>query len=294
LAVTFRRKFAELLHLPFTKSSTNAPETFTNPQTALAFIRAVDMQTKRPTRLLLVSEDAEVRAGIREALSPLCCEMEEVASAREAIAAAERERPDLMIADMVLRDATGTALCRFVREHPDLSRLPVVLLSAFKEEMDRILAFEVGVDDFIPSPYYGRELLSRARAILRRTRTACEANSARSTEGPVRLDFDGTRVEVFGKDIDLTPKEFRILAVLVQNDRRVLSRDRIINEVWDRAITEPRVVDAHIKAIRRKLGSLSNSIETVRGVGFRYTPQRDGQEADQSDEPDSPSLGCTG
>jgi two-component system phosphate regulon response regulator PhoB len=294
LAVTFRRKFAELLHLPFTKSSTNTHETLTNLQTALVFIRAVEMQTKRPIRLLVVSGDAEVRAGVREALSPLRCEMEEVESAREAIAAAERERPDLMIANMVLRDATGTALCRFVREHPGLSRLPIVLLSVFKEEMDRILAFEVGVDDFIPSPYYGRELLSRARAILRRTRTACEANTPRSAEGPVRLNVDGARAEVFGKDIDLTPKEFRIFALLVHNDRRVLSRDRIINEVWDRAITEPRVVDAHIKAIRRKLGPLGNMIETIRGVGFRYTPQQGGWEADNHDESDSPSLGCTG
>jgi two-component system phosphate regulon response regulator PhoB len=229
---------------------------------------AVEVRPNQPKRVLVASAAAEVRAGVREALAALRCQMEEVASAREVVAAAEKERPDLVIADMLLHDATGIALCRFVREHPRLSRLPIVLLSAFKDEMDRVLAFEVGVDDFVAMPYYGRELLSRVRAILRRTRAASPSMLLR---GPVRLDPDGGRLEIFGEQVDLTPKEFRILSVLVRNDRRVLSRDRIIDEVWDRTITEPRVVDAHIKAIRRKLGPFADAIETVRGVGFRYT-----------------------
>jgi DNA-binding response OmpR family regulator len=253
-------------------------------------MRAVEVQANRTNRLLVVSGADEVLAGVREALATLRCEMEEVASAREAVAAAERERPDLVIADMVLRDATGTALCRFLREHPRLSRLPIVLLSGFKEEMDRVLAFEVGVDDFIPTPYYGRELLSRVRAILRRTQAVRETSPGQGTEGPVRLNLDSARVEVFGKDIDLTPKEFRIFAVLYRNDRRVLSRDRIIGEVWDRPIAEPRVVDAHIKAIRRKLGPLGDSVETVRGVGFRYVPPKGGARGRGKGEFDSPCL----
>jgi two-component system phosphate regulon response regulator PhoB len=276
----------EVLHRPFAESSPFDHQGFTSSQTKLASMGVVETQPSRSRRLLVASGSAEVRDGVREALGALRCEMEEVASAREAVVSAERERPDLLIADMVLRDATGTALCRAVREHPRLSRLPIVLLSAFKEEMDRILAFEVGADDFVVTPYYGRELLSRVRAILRRTRSAGDANPAQSTPGPVRLNLDGARVEVFGKHVDLTPMEFRIFAVLVRNDRRVLSRDRIINEVWDRAITEPRVVDAHIKGIRRKLGPLGDTIETVRGVGFRYVPpdaesrDREGCESD--------------
>jgi DNA-binding response OmpR family regulator len=251
-----------------------------DPQTALAFMRTVEVQPEQPKRILVASGATEVRSGVREALAALRCEVEEMVSAREVIAAAERERPDLVVTDMVLQDATGVALCRFLREHPRLSRLPIVLISGFKEEMDRILAFEVGADDFVAVPYYGRELFSRVRAILRRARAAGEVPGA---HGPVRLNADGSRLEFFGEEIELTPKESSVFAVLVRNDRRVLSRDRIIAEVWDRAITEPRVVDAHIKAIRRKLGRFGGTIETVRGVGFRYTPPQIDQEGRQSE-----------
>jgi two-component system phosphate regulon response regulator PhoB len=243
---------------------------------------AVEVHANRPTRLLVASGDSEFRTGVREALTPLPCEIEEVSSAREAIAAAEGVKPDLVVSDMVLRDATGMALCRLLREHSRLSSVPVVLLSRFKEEMDRILAFEAGVDDFVPTPYYRRELLSRVRAILRRAKATRAAPQVHVAEGPVRLDLDRARVEVFGDRIDLTPKEFRIFAVLVRNNRRVLSRDRIIDAAWDGAPADPRVVDAHIKVIRRKLGPWGDAIQTVRGVGFRYTPpdsDRDGRAA---------------
>jgi two-component system phosphate regulon response regulator PhoB len=252
----------------------------------------VAVHPNRSTRLLVASGDPGVRAGVREALVPLPCDVEEVSSAHEAVAAAERERPDLLISDMVLRDATGIALIRLVREHPRLSALPVVLLSTFKEEMDRILAFEAGVDDFITAPYYRRELLSRARAILRRAQATSELPATRAAEGPVRLDLDGARVEIFGERIDLTPKEFRIFAVLVRNDRRVLSRERIIDEVWDGAVADPRAVDAHIKVIRRKLGPLANAIQTVRGVGFRFRPPEADRDGRKRSEGDSPSLRC--
>jgi DNA-binding response OmpR family regulator len=253
----------------------------------------VAIQSSRPTRLLVASGDPEVRAGVREAVGPLPSEIEEVSGGREAVKAAEAERPDLLISDMVLRDATGIALCRLVREHPRLSDLPILLISTFTEEMDRILAFEAGVDDFVATPYYRRELLSRVRAILRRARAAGEPPAAQVSEGPVRLDPDRAYVEVFGKRIDLTPKEFRIFAVLVRNNRRVLSRSRIISEVWEGAPADPRVLDAHIKVIRRKLGPFSNTIQTVRGVGFRYTSSEADQEACKRDERDSPSLSCT-
>ena len=231
---------------------------------------------------------------MREALGPLPSEIEEVSGGREAVKAAEAERPDLLISDMVLRDATGIALCRLVREHPRLSDLPILLISTFKEEMDRILAFEAGVDDFVATPYYRRELLSRARAILRRARAAGEPPAAQLSEGPVRLDPDRAYVEVFGKRIDLTPKEFRIFALLVRNNRRVLSRNRIINEVLGGWARRPaRAGRSHIKVIRRKLGPFSNTIQTVRGVGFRYMSSEADQEASKSDERDSLSLSCT-
>lgn len=259
----------------------------------MGFHGSMELHESRP-RILVVSPEAETREGVREALAALPCHIELIAGAREAIESAEREVPDLVISDMVLRDATGTALCRLLREHPRLSGVPILLLSALKEEMDRILAFEAGVDDFVAVPYYGRELLSRVRAILRRARHASRGPADEGLEGAVRLDLDGARVEVRGGRVDLTPKEFRIFAVLVRNDRRVLSRDRIIDEVWDRAITDPRVVDAHIKAIRRKLGPVGDAIQTVRGVGFRYVPPDSEEEGEEGDMPEAPSLRSVG
>lgn len=253
-------------------------------------MRRVDVSHKRRVRIILVAAEPDVRAGVREVLETLPCEIDESHCARQAISAAEQEPPDLIISDMMLSDATGTALCRMIREHPHLCTVPVILLSGFKGEMDRILAFEAGVDDFVATPYYGRELLSRIRAILRRERSRLRAPETLQSAGPVRLDMEGARVEIFGNRIDLTPKEFSILEVLVRNERRVLSRDRIIDEVWDRAITDPRVVDAHIKAIRRKLGRLGEAIQTVRGVGFRYVPP-EGDEFEDSDAGTSSLVG---
>ena len=140
-----------------------------------------------------------------------------------------------------------------------------MLLSSHAMEADRIVAFEAGVDDFIAKPFFARELAARVKAILRRV----EARASQRPHGALRLDPHTTAVEVDGKRVGLTPREFDILAALARSGGRVLNREEIIRQVWRSKIVDPRVVDAHVKAIRRKLGAAHHLLETVRGVGFR-------------------------
>jgi DNA-binding response OmpR family regulator len=183
-----------------------------------------------------------------------------------------------VITDMLLRDITGLGFCRLLRESPTLERVALLLLSSFTQEIDRILAFEVGVDDFVAKPFYKRELASRVGAILRRSGTHSSGSGELPGGGERELRFDPERgrLEVRGRRVELTPKELDIVAVLVRHEGRVLSRERIVGEVWGEPPTDPRVVDAHVKAIRRKLGESADALQTVRGVGFRFAqPDRD-------------------
>ena len=231
--------------------------------------------TDRSKRLLVVASDPDTRARVRESLDSVPLSVEEAASGREALARAEAEPPDLLIVDMILADMTGLGFARLVREHPALARLPILVISELTHEIDRILAFETGVDDVLAKPFFRRELSSRVGAILRRAsgRRAAGASALLGPEPGLRFDPERGALEVLGRRVDLTPKEFDILAVLIRNAGRVLSRERIVGEVWGRRSGDPRVVDAHIKSIRRKLGEVGDSLQTVRGVGFRFNPR---------------------
>jgi DNA-binding response OmpR family regulator len=223
--------------------------------------------------VLVAAGDPDTRARVRESLENLPVVLHDTASGREGLALVAERVPDLVIADILLADQTGLAFCRALREQPALERLPLLLLSGFSDEMDRILAFELGVDDFLAKPFYKRELASRVGAILRRSRTRARrpVAIAETGERALHLDVERGRLEVHGRPTELTPKEFEILAVLLRNEGRVLSRERIVSEVWGGRVADPRVVDAHVKSIRRKLGDAAGALQTIRGVGFRLS-----------------------
>jgi DNA-binding response OmpR family regulator len=222
-------------------------------------------------RILVVSGDSDTRARVRESLQNLPLAVEERARGAEALEHVARDAPALVIADMLLDDLTGLAFCRALREQPSLERVPVLMLSSFAHEMDRILAFETGVDDFVAKPFYKRELASRVGAILRRSRKRGRRSPGETDprERPLHLDAERGRLEVRGRPADLTPKEFEILALLLRHEGRVLSRERIVGEVWGDRTGDPRVVDAHVKSIRRQLGDAAAALQTIRGIGFR-------------------------
>jgi DNA-binding response OmpR family regulator len=228
-----------------------------------------------PTKhILLVESDPEWRQRILEGLAHPLVRVATVASGREALDYAAREKPDLVVTAMTLSDMSGLGLCRLVREDPALCYVGLLMVSAYASEIDRILAFEAGVDDFLAKPFFARELGSRAGAILRRSGAARDpgAGYEPAALGLVTLQTSSGAVLVGERRLDLTPREYHLLAALMRQAGRVLTRRQLIAKVWgeESAQTE-RVVDAHVKSIRRKLGEAKDCLETVRGVGYRFS-----------------------
>jgi two-component system phosphate regulon response regulator PhoB len=170
----------------------------------------------------------------------------------------------------MLPDVPGTELCRQIKADPRTRHVPVVMLTAKGEELDRVVGFEVGADDYVTKPFSVREVVLRVRAILRRAPTVRAGERAPDAVGPIRLDVDAHRAFVDGAEVQLTPLEFRLLATLMARAGRVQSREQLLQDVWDMSSElETRTVDTHVKRLREKLGSGRDLLETVRGIGYR-------------------------
>jgi len=224
-------------------------------------------------RILVADGDAGWRARLAEGLASPSHEVVAVDEGLEALAFAQCEKPDLLVTELVLPDVTGLGLCRLLREDAALGHLGILMVTSNASEIDRILAFECGVDDFLAKPFFARELLSRAMAVLRRSAPRREPSGriVSAYQPAIALHTNMRSVLVSGARLELTPREFQLLSALMRESGRVLSRLQLIRTVWggDSQQAE-RVVDAHIKSIRRKLGDAGDCVETVRGVGYRY------------------------
>jgi len=224
--------------------------------------------------ILVADGDADWRQRIAESLASLRLEVEAAGSGDEALAYARREKPDLVVVDLVLPGISGLGLCRLLREDPALGHVGIVMVTDHAAEVDRILAFEAGVDDFLAKPFYGRELASRVGAVLRRSapqRAFAGADEPR-LRGLVSLQPASNAVLVGERRVDLTPRELQLLSTLMSHAGRVLTRKQLIGRLWSgEGEHTDRVVDAHIKSIRRKLGEARACLETVRGVGYRFS-----------------------
>jgi two-component system phosphate regulon response regulator PhoB len=222
----------------------------------------------RARRVLAVCADEALGARVLQGVVQAGIEVCQVKSAEQALRSAEEQAPDLVVIDALLPDVSGLGLCRLLREHPRLRGTPILMLSPYRAEIDRVLAFEAEVDDYLPSEFSPRELASRVRAILRRSRADGGGFPAGPDEGPRDLPSGSAALPtVQGL---LTQREQEILAALVRANGTVLSRDRILSEVWGSGEMGARVVDAHVKNIRRKLGASGARLETVRGLGYRF------------------------
>jgi DNA-binding response OmpR family regulator len=224
-------------------------------------------------RILVVEGDPDVRERIVESLTRPLLEVVSLGSGAQALAYAQREKPDLVVTELVLPDLTGLALTRLLREDPAHGHVGILMVTSYANEMDRVLAFECGVDDFLPKPFYGRELSSRVGAVLRRSSPQRVLGPYEPPmQGLVTLQAAAGSVQVGQRRLELTPREFQLLAALIQHAGRVLTRRQLIARVWgDESAHTDRVVDAHMKAIRRKLGEAKDCLETVRGVGYRFS-----------------------
>jgi two-component system phosphate regulon response regulator PhoB len=221
-------------------------------------------------RILVVDDEPDLLELVRFNLSQAGFQVDTAASGREALDKLEASVPDLVVLDLMLPDVSGNDICRQIRSDPALAELPIVMLTAKSEEVDRVVGFELGADDYVPKPFSPRELTLRVRAVLRR-RAAAQSPGSIVERGCLRVDPERHRCFVEGEEIELTAKEFRLLSTLMARPGRVMTRERLLDEVWGSEITvTSRTIDTHLKRLREKLGAAGELIETVRGVGYRF------------------------
>jgi two-component system, OmpR family, phosphate regulon response regulator PhoB len=189
----------------------------------------------------------------------------------DALREARATVPDLVVLDLMLPQLDGLEVCRRLRSDATTAGVPIIMLTAKSDEVDRVVGLEVGADDYVGKPFSPKELVARVRAVLRRSRP--DQVSRVLSVGPVALDPARHIVTVEGKAVELTPKEFDLLQALLEAAGRVLSREHLLNHVWGYARAdeiESRTVDVHIRRLRAKLGHTGGRIATVKSVGYRF------------------------
>jgi two-component system phosphate regulon response regulator PhoB len=223
-------------------------------------------------RAFAIGEPADWRERVGAALAAASLEVEAFASAKHALEKLDGSVQLLIVAAQT-SDVSGIALCRRVRELPGGDAITILVVSALADEMDRVLAFENGADDFVAEPFSARELAARVRAILRRRKQRAKPLPAGELEaGSLRLDLVAGVAEVNGRRVRLTLREFEVLKHLALNGGRVVRRIELLRALDGEPHASERLVDTHVKSIRGKLGDARDLIETVRGVGYRFDP----------------------
>jgi two-component system, OmpR family, response regulator RegX3 len=213
-------------------------------------------------RVLIVEDERSIAEPLAEGLRREGFEVEWTATGAAAL---EADEPDVVLLDLRLPDMDGLDVCRSIRARSDV---PIIIVTARGDETDRVVGLELGADDYVVKPFGLRELIARIRAVTRRGRTAPEEDGSVQI-GELEVDSRARRVRLRGRELDLTPKEFDVLAMLARDPGAVVSRRSLLDEVWETSwYGSTRTIDVHVAALRRKLGD-AGWVETVRGVGFR-------------------------
>lgn len=222
--------------------------------------------------ILVVDDEADIRDLVALNLRRAGYEVLTCDRGLDALDLAREHMPRLIVLDLMLPDLSGSEVCRRLRGQTRTSQIPVLMLTARTEEIDRVVGFEVGADDYVTKPFSVRELVLRVQAILRRApQASLEASDEPIEAGPITIDLAAHRVWVEGEELQLTATEFKLLHTLVSRSGRVQSRGRLLQDVWEMPPDlNTRTVDTHIKRLREKLGSAADMVETVRGVGYRF------------------------
>jgi two-component system, OmpR family, response regulator RegX3 len=220
----------------------------------------------------MVEDEESITEPLAEALGREGFDTRVAGTVAAALEEAEKTPPDLVLLDVMLPDGSGYDVCRTLRER---SKVPIIMLTARGEETDRIVGLELGADDYIVKPFSAREVAARIRAVLRRAgEGGVEKERGPLEVGPLRVDPDRRSASLQGEELDLTRKEFELLELLAREAGTVLTRERLIDEVWDTNwFGSTKTLDVHVSTLRRKLGDDSQNprlIHTVRGVGFRF------------------------
>jgi phosphate regulon transcriptional regulator PhoB len=226
-------------------------------------------------KILVVEDEPDIRKLVQYNLAQERFRVLEAEDGEQALKIVQRDRPNLLILDLMLPGLSGIELCRILRDRTDTARLPILMLTAKAGETDRVLGLEMGADDYLTKPFSPRELVARVRAILRRAASAAQTESMPAYDkGGLKIDFTTYEVFARGKNVKLTLKEFELLRFLVQNPNRVLSRDQLLDRVWGgETFVTPRTVDVHIRRLRKAIekdDSKPRWILTLRGVGYKF------------------------
>ncbi len=221
-------------------------------------------------RILVIDDEPDLLELVRLNLDQAGYRVETAETGGEALEQIRSSPPDLIVLDLMLPDILGTEVCRQIRSDADLAHIPVIMLTAKADEVDRVVGFELGADDYVTKPFSPRELTLRVRAVLRRKPSDSASDDALE-RGPLRIDPDRHRCFVDGSEVELTAKEFDLLLRLMRRPGLVMTREHLLDQVWgtDIAVTT-RTIDTHMKRLREKLGEAGSLIETVRGVGYRF------------------------
>lgn len=221
-------------------------------------------------RVLIAEDEADIRDLLAFHLERDGYHVSRARTGAEALRLARDAHPDLLVLDLMLPEMDGLEVCRRLRQEPATATLPIVMLTAKGDEVDRIVGLEMGADDYIVKPFSPKEVLARVRAVLRRTRAPAGAGAL--VAGTLVVDPEMHTARLGGALLTLTPKEFDLLRALLEARGRVLSREHLLDRVWGYARAseiESRTVDVHVRRLRAKLGAEEHRIVTVKNVGYR-------------------------
>ncbi|MDD5311182.1 MAG: response regulator transcription factor [Candidatus Omnitrophica bacterium] len=219
--------------------------------------------------ILIVEDDKNISKLIKFNLEKEGFDAFAVPNGEEALEHLKRFFPDLIILDIMLPKINGFDVCRSIKQDPKLKNIPVIMVTAKGEEVDRVVGLELGADDYIVKPFSPRELVLRVKAILKRGKPETTQKNIINA-GDLVIDIEKHKVTVKKKEVELTPMEFKLLATLAERQGRVQSREQLLTDVWDIATdVDTRTIDTHIKRLREKLGKAGELLETVRGLGYR-------------------------
>jgi DNA-binding response OmpR family regulator len=230
------------------------------------------MATKAQT-VLVVEDEASIASFVALYLKNAGYSIRTVGTGQEALDSLSQQRPDLVVLDLMLPDIDGIEVCKRARQSSDV---PILMLTARDEDIDKIIGLEVGADDYLTKPFNPRELVARVKSILRRSvPDRRELQTRQLTHGKLEIDAGRREVQVDGEEVQLAPKEFDLLWELLDHRGLVLTRDQLLERVWGYTFAgDTRTVDVHVRQLRRKLGDAS-PIVTVWGVGYKVAPARD-------------------
>jgi two-component system phosphate regulon response regulator PhoB len=223
-------------------------------------------------KILIIEDEPDIRKTLEYNISREGYEVICASSLSEGRQKLESASFTLLLLDLMLPDGSGLDLCRELKQDKSLSSMPIIILTAKDDEVDKVVGFELGADDYVTKPFSVRELILRVKAVLKRGERKSDNMEVQRQFGELKIDVDSHEVFVNDEQVNLTALEFKLLRQLVDRRGRVQSRDQLLSDVWGYSSdVTTRTVDTHIKRLREKLGDMGKYVQTIRGVGYKFT-----------------------